>query len=270
MKHTLFQTIIKESIREGGNTGPSAQPIRGDLVSEITKDVTDEVSSTFNQEDEPTYSTSLSERLETLKLNLSDVRRIAKSLIRENVSNELNAFHGTTANFDKFDPNFIGKGQGAQFYGSGVYVTTSRETGEGYARLVSDNNGAPDKYVYTVDIPDDNGNNYLNIIGNTPELYDKIANGFKKLRPDIADSIDYCFQYCKENDTLMWLFQSSCEYELNLKEISEMLMSLGFDGIKVPVTFSGPGGDAGIGREGYNYTIFDANKVKIIRKDRLQ
>ena len=123
--------------------------------------------------------------------------------------------------------------------------------------------------MYTVDIPDDNGRNYLNITGNRPEVYDNIANGFKKLRPDISDSIDNCFEYCKENDTFMWLFQSSCEYELDSKESSKMLMKLGFDGIKVPVTFEGPGGYAGIGNEGYNYTIFDANKVKIVKKDKL-
>lgn len=32
MKRTLFQTIIKESIQEGGNAVPSAQPVRGDLA----------------------------------------------------------------------------------------------------------------------------------------------------------------------------------------------------------------------------------------------
>ena len=32
MKRTLFQTIIKESIQEGGNAVPSTQPVRGDLA----------------------------------------------------------------------------------------------------------------------------------------------------------------------------------------------------------------------------------------------
>jgi hypothetical protein len=83
MKRTLFQSIVKESIDEGGNAVPSAQPSRGDLAGEIAKGVTNEVSSTFNREEEPAYSTSLSERLETLKLNINDVRKIAKSLVNE-------------------------------------------------------------------------------------------------------------------------------------------------------------------------------------------
>ena len=57
MKRTLFQTIIKESIQEGGNAVPSAEPIRGDLAGEIAKDVINSVSSTFGCEAEPAGST---------------------------------------------------------------------------------------------------------------------------------------------------------------------------------------------------------------------
>lgn len=57
MKHTLFQTIIKESIQEGGNAVPSAQPVRGDLAGEIAKDVINAVSNTFGCEAEPAGST---------------------------------------------------------------------------------------------------------------------------------------------------------------------------------------------------------------------
>ena len=57
MKRTLFQTIIKESIREGGNAIPSAQSVRGDLAGEIAKDVINAVSSAFNCKAEPAGST---------------------------------------------------------------------------------------------------------------------------------------------------------------------------------------------------------------------
>lgn len=57
MKRTLFQSIVKESIEEGGNAVPSAQPVRGDLAGEIAKDVINAVSSTFNCEAEPAGST---------------------------------------------------------------------------------------------------------------------------------------------------------------------------------------------------------------------
>jgi hypothetical protein len=57
MKRTLFQSIIKESIQEGGNAVPSAQPVRGDLAGEIAKDVIQAVTSTFGCAAEPAGST---------------------------------------------------------------------------------------------------------------------------------------------------------------------------------------------------------------------
>ena len=57
MKRTLFQSIIKESIQEGGNAVPSAQPVRGDLAGEIAQDVIQAVTSTFGCSAEPAGST---------------------------------------------------------------------------------------------------------------------------------------------------------------------------------------------------------------------
>ena len=57
MKRTLFQSIVKESIQEGGNAVPSAEPVRGDLAGEIAKDVIKSVSSTFGCNAEPAGST---------------------------------------------------------------------------------------------------------------------------------------------------------------------------------------------------------------------
>ena len=51
------QQMVHESIQEGGNAVPSAQPVRGDLAGEIAKDVINAVSSTFNCEAEPAGST---------------------------------------------------------------------------------------------------------------------------------------------------------------------------------------------------------------------
>jgi hypothetical protein len=48
MKRTLFQSIVKESIQEGGNAIPGAGPIRGDLAGEIAHDVINSVSKAFS------------------------------------------------------------------------------------------------------------------------------------------------------------------------------------------------------------------------------
>ena len=57
MKRTLFQSIVKESIQEGGNAVPSAQPVRGDLAGEIAQDVIQAVSRAFGCSAEPAGST---------------------------------------------------------------------------------------------------------------------------------------------------------------------------------------------------------------------
>ena len=63
-------------------------------------------------------------------------------------------------------------------------------------------------YIYEVQIPDDNGKNYLNIEKNQPQTYNYLANGLSKLYPDFAEDITDCLEYCKEHDTLMWMFQT--------------------------------------------------------------
>lgn len=57
MKRTLFQSIVKESIQEGGNAIPSAKDVRGDIAGEIAKDVIQSVSKAFNCHAEAAGST---------------------------------------------------------------------------------------------------------------------------------------------------------------------------------------------------------------------
>ena len=57
MKRTLFQSIIRESIQEGGNAVPSAQDVRGDLAGEIAEDVIQAVTKAFGCNAEPAGST---------------------------------------------------------------------------------------------------------------------------------------------------------------------------------------------------------------------
>lgn len=57
--------------------------------------------------------------------------------INENFQNELTAYHGCLADFDKFDLKFIGTGEGTQEYGNGVYVTAVESTGKMYGIIVN-------------------------------------------------------------------------------------------------------------------------------------
>lgn len=52
-------------------------------------------------------------------------------------------YHGTGADFERFDHSHMGEGEGSQVYGWGTYVSTNRETGLAYARSVG---GSDDQY----------------------------------------------------------------------------------------------------------------------------
>lgn len=46
------------------------------------------------------------------------------------------AYHGTNADFNAFDNAYMGKGEGAQVHGYGMYVAFDKSIGEGYARRI--------------------------------------------------------------------------------------------------------------------------------------
>lgn len=86
---------------------------------------------------------------------ISEYKNILKESIiaKKGTLNEMKAYHASDYNFNKFDVTYHGKGQGhPSHYGMGVYVTTDKDTALFYGT----------KYLYVVDIPDDNGKNYLN------------------------------------------------------------------------------------------------------------
>ena len=76
-----------------------------------------------------------------MRLNEQDIRGMVEASLRkvlsENMQNELTAWHGSAADFDAFDLNFIGTGEGSQAYGYGVYVTGVEDTGRMYGVIAT-------------------------------------------------------------------------------------------------------------------------------------
>jgi hypothetical protein len=58
----------------------------------------------------------------------------------------IRVYHGSAADFDKFDLKYLGTGEGAQVFGHGLYFTETRDIADQYRRKLSD--------AYTVTIPD--------------------------------------------------------------------------------------------------------------------
>jgi hypothetical protein len=79
--------------------------------------------------------------MNTIRINNSDIAEMVKKcvnqILNENSIDELQAWHGTVADFMKFSNSFAGTGEGSQVYGDGVYLTNVKDTGRWYAATIS-------------------------------------------------------------------------------------------------------------------------------------
>lgn len=242
----------------------------------------------------------------------------------------MTVYHGSGADFDRFDHSFMGTGEGAQVYGWGSYVTEVEGIGRTYAEsanmfvsgfgdfylkklreaisegrsfdeeknrllewhseLYKDSEKAPDDYslfrhdyellsglqksdmpqshLYTVEIPDDTGGNYLKWEEDVPGALDKERIGDftlaavlsreekddterEMLSNDIRDSIE-------DTSTGKDLYSAISLY-LGDKGASSLLHDIGFTGISYPAQYTTGGRKDGA----RNYVIFDENDLKI-------
>ncbi|MGN1172164.1 MAG: LPD5 domain-containing protein, partial [Muribaculaceae bacterium] len=76
----------------------------------------------------------------------------------------MKVYHGSGSDFDAFDFAHMGEGEGSQAYGWGGYVTETEGIGRLYTAVSGDGGnekGSQGRVLYTVEVPDDNGRNYL-------------------------------------------------------------------------------------------------------------
>ena len=125
--------------------------------------------------------------------------------------------------------------------------------------------------LYEVDIPDDNGFNYLSWYDKpTNEQQKAIKDGLYKLEKRLNRKILTIYSFIsgmaayKEMASTFTRLTNGNGY----KAASLFLMQCGFDGIKYPAGTKWQKPD-GAAEDAYNYVIFDANKVKIVNKTRM-
>ena len=83
----------------------------------------------------------LSSLSETISISRNDIMEMVQvsinKILSENLQQELQAYHGTLAKFDKFRHQaFAGSGEGTARYGEGVYLTNVQDTGLHYAATI--------------------------------------------------------------------------------------------------------------------------------------
>lgn len=254
-----------------------------------------------------------------------------------NIPEMMTVFHGSGAQFDRFDHTFMGTGEGAQAFGWGFYVTEVEGIGRTYAttmrdKLISEkhkenaiinklakqtlesSNGNKEEALdylrgllneswsdkkrvkaqikiietgkflpetkqkanlYTVEIPDDNGSNYLHwdkpING---EIQERIANGLQSIGFEIEPGMNH-LAYSRDGKIAVLninakgkdLYAELSEALGGDKAASLFLNNLGFVGISYPANAT-TGGRADGAR---NYVIFNEgdavieNRVEFLR-----
>ena len=172
---------------------------------------------------------------------------------------ELDLYHGTNADFDKFDENFYLTGIGEMAYGWGVYLSNSINTAKEYG---------PGGQIMTVEVPD---GKYLDSRRISKSEASKIAHAFYKFFLSSEHG-----QVYKGSEKEFWDYECSCLENVpdgsylygtistflgSDKEASEWLHSIGYVGLRFP------GHNSNTGEKFMNYVIFDANDVKIIKKE---
>lgn len=174
---------------------------------------------------------------------------------------ELELFHGTPYEFDKFSLVYLSSGFGAQAHGYGVYLTTSKNAAKEYSQ---------GGLIYTVEIPD---GKYLDADGISGKELKRIAN---KIYRYILDNDEEGIYNGVENE----LWEHEVKYLLdsedgeqaygtvssflgNDKETSEFFYNLGYKGLIVYDT------NVRTNEIFKNYVIFNEEDITIVSKERL-
>nr|DAH88796.1 MAG TPA: crystallin beta/gamma motif-containing protein [Caudoviricetes sp.] len=93
------------------------------------------------------------------------------------------AWHGSPHDFDEFDLGAIGSGEGAQFYGWGLYFAKNKEMAKNYKEVLSNVHETNTSSLFKVDIPENkkmlDWNQTLNI--QPKEIQDKIVDAINSL-----------------------------------------------------------------------------------------
>lgn len=138
-------------------------------------------------------------------------------------------YHGSASEFDKFDMNKVGSGDGLNKYGYGIYFADNEDLARFYANELS--LGGKPKYIYQVRLYrlDD----FLPWDEQIPEyLYIKIANKLDKLGHDnMAQTMREELESYQETYTMDQMYDLLRDTIGEDKKVTEFLNVLGVEGV---------------------------------------
>ena len=130
------------------------------------------------------------------------------------------AWHGSPHDFDEFDLGAIGSGEGAQFYGWGLYFAKNKKMAKNYKEVLADVHETDKSSLFKVDIPESNKmldwNQTLNI---QP----------KKIQEQIIDAINSLDTLQKGAFINAYRSDHSYNGNRNVKEVNDIYQGLETD-----------------------------------------
>ena len=263
VQETNKETYVEEQDRKGGK---------------VKEEMTDDNNVRFEKangqdavsQEEAALRDALIDKLREAGIDvITDVEEAQRVLDEANGKDirQQKVYHGSGADFDAFDFSHMGEGTGNKAFGWGGYVSES----EGVGRMYVGEKGQ----LYSIEIPDDNGSNYLHFekpIGGDmvrkvkDALYQYIVSsdeeGYSdnKSRYALKADIEVIDANTKGGD----VYGTVSDFLGGDKQASEFLSSIGFVGISYNTGFrSGETTD-----NTRNYVIFNENDLKIVDKIR--
>ena len=174
------------------------------------------------------------------------------------------AYHGSAALFDHFDPAHILEGAARCRFGAGAYLTSRYTTAAHYAGA----SGRPEKYVYTVEIPDlEAGNHIFSAQPVPPEI---VARAEEKLGVSIPEKACTKGKFFRKwiGNTLLGIGNTvnqrtgSASPEAE-KAASAFLLGIGVVLLVWPTAQTKP-------EAGNNYAVLDYNAIRILQVDSVE
>ena len=202
---------------------------------------------------------------EKVKITESQLRSIIRNVIKESIS-EINLYHGTNADFNKFDTAYMSSGWGQQAHGYGFYLIDDFNTAKDYAY------NAHTGQVLEVEVP---YGKYLNDKSISMREKEKIARIFFKYitkeNPDTIDSYpdeqtrqdfwNYEVSYILNCSTGTYVYGTIASLMGSNKDTSDFLHDkCGYTGL---IVRDKPTHDSKLMKI---YVIFNPDDIKILRK----
>jgi len=169
---------------------------------------------------------------------------ITESQLRRLIPEGINVWHGSDRNFDKFDIEKVGSGDGKSLGGWGIYFSDSREVSERYFTT----NGFVDEYELR-------DGNYFDL--DAPVSEDGIIRGLENMGIDEDEIEEFQTDYIEQSQNYGDVTNKQAYEWLTFvlggeKEASMFLKSLGYIGNTFMDKWN---------TDARNYVVFDVNTI---------